>query len=149
MEKYSQVFKFYLSEGFQSAITNNYYEYSEGQILRNELYSLGTQRFYYKDASGISKVVNYNNSVFEQFYSSYDVAYKYIYFNELKDLYLFRISSLAIAESLNISDGTYRKADGETQRAEVGQYWIRYKRSIWDNSVDDSSWVYYYYGTSS
>ena len=42
-------------------------------------------------------------------------------FNELKDLYLFRIESLAVADSLNTSDGTYRKADGETQRAEVGQ----------------------------
>jgi hypothetical protein len=81
-------------------------------------------------------------------YSSYDVAYSYIYFNELKDLYLFRIESNSIADSLNISDGTYRKAEGETQRAEVGQYWIRYKRAIWDNSIDDSSWVYYYYGTS-
>ena len=148
IEKYSHVFKFYLSDGFQSAITNNYYEHSKGQLLRNELYSLGTQRFYYKDASGIIKVVNYNNSTLEQVYSSYDVALNYIYFNELKDLYLFRIESNSIADSLNISDGTYRKAEGETQRAEVGQYWIRYKRAIWDNSIDDASWVYYYYGTS-
>lgn len=147
-ERVSRDFGFYISNGFNSSITNNFDAVKNGTVFINKVYFLGTYAFYYNDGSAI-KQINYNDTALLQAFSTIEKAKEFVRYYELLDLGILRINTSAVAESLNSGDGSYRKASQDNSiRADIDQVWIRYKRSTWSESTSADAWVYYYYGSS-
>ena len=120
-----------------------------GTLLSNSVYQLSSEypHFYYKDTNGAIQKVYYNNTKQPATFSSIAKAKEYVYFMELSDIYLVQLTT-ATANALNSGTTGYLIAKGETVTPQAGQYWIRYKSDAWTPTSGDSSWVYYYYGTS-
>lgn len=131
----------------------NYLNASTSYGLITNYFSLSQEaQFVYKDANGVSQEVYYssknneNKIGLETVFSSEASAINYVKFVEMQDLKLLSITSSNMA-SFNSQVG-YIKADTSQIKAEVGDYWIAYKRSTWERN-STSSWVYYYYGKGS
>lgn len=147
---------FYLTQGADIAETVNYKATQSGTLFINKVYQLDTAVFYYH-ANGRVSQLNYSNVGTEKSgiadfmsFSSRDKAIEYVRFYEMQDLSVMYVASAGIATSLNSGDGSYLKADADKPiQASVGQYWVRYKRSTWNNSTQPGDWVYYFLGTSS
>lgn len=120
-----------------------------GTLLTNSVYQLSTEYpyFYYKDINGTTQTVYYNGTKQPATFSSLAKAKEYVYYVELGDIYLFELTE-ATASALSSGTTGYLMAKGETMVPRKGQYWIRYKSSSWTPTSGDSSWVYYYYGSS-
>ena len=119
-----------------------------GTLLSNSVYQLSSEypHFYYKDTDGAIQKVYYNNTKQPATFSSLAKAKEYVYFMELRDIYLVQLTT-ATANALNSGTTGYLIAKGETATPQAGQYWIRYKSDAWTPTSGDSSWVYYYHGT--
>ena len=119
-----------------------------GTLLSNSVYQLSSEypHFYYKDTDGAIQKVYYNNTKQPATFSSFAKAKEYVYFMELRDIYLVQLTT-ATANALNSGTTGYLIAKGETVTPQAGQYWIRYKSAAWTPTSGDSAWVYYYYGT--
>ena len=120
-----------------------------GTLLSNSVYQLSSEYpyFYYKDTNGAIQKVYYNNTKQPATFSSFAKAKEYVYFMELSDIYLVQLTT-ATANALSSGTTGYLIAKGETVTPQEGQFWIRYKSDAWTPTSGDSSWVYYYYGTS-
>ena len=144
----SQIYSIYATNGEQddTAVKN---QIQSGTLLSNSVYQLSSEYyyFYYKDTSGATQKVYYNNERQPAAFSSIAKAKEYVYYKELSDIYLVRLTT-ATANALNSGSTGYLIAKGETVTPEAGQCWIRYKSASWTPTSGDSSWVYYYYGTS-
>lgn len=144
----SRYFSFYISDGFNNAVTKNFEAVDNGTLLINKVYFLGTYSYYYHDGTSI-KQLSYNDTSLLQAFSSKEKAKEYVRYYEILDLGVLRINTQAVADSLNSGDGSYRKASQDNSiNAEVDQVWIRYKRSTWSESTSPDAWVYYYYGST-
>ena len=148
-KRVSQVYTVYATNGEQdSTATQNKIE--SGTLLSNSVYQLSQQYpyFYYKDSDGVVQQENYNNTKRPATFSSYAKAKEYVYYQELSDIYLVQLNE-ATASALNSGTAGYVIAKGEVMVPQAGQYWIRYKSESWTpTTVGDSSWVYYYYGST-
>ncbi len=120
------------------------YNIVNSDLIINEVYSLGDNKFYYNNGTQIL-TENYNNTTRAQFFSSKTYLDSYIKYYEYQDLSSITLTS-TIARQLNSgSNANYKKASGETETAKEGQVWIRYKKSDWNFSTLTTEWVYYYY----
>ncbi len=140
---------FYLTDGTDKASTYNFVETGNGTLLINKVYMLDSSVYYYHNGEGVRQK-NYNDTNKLMAFSSRDKAIEYVKYYEMQDLGIFEIKTASQAASLNNGDGSYRKATLDASvSASIGQIWIRYKRSTWDNATTSNAWVYYYLGTSS
>ncbi|MGN1060298.1 MAG: hypothetical protein ACI4QN_01050 [Candidatus Coproplasma sp.] len=146
VNKYSQVYRLYISNGGEE--TQNYTKINDGTVLTNRVYQLSTTYpyLYYMDTTNSVQRVYYGSgeTILPATFSTYDNAYEYVYFNELKDLYAIKLNATFAAMLENNSSDT-QKASGETTVAKEGQVWIRYKSSSWTPNSSSIAWVYYYY----
>lgn len=144
--KYSQVYRLYISKGGED--TQNYSKINDGTVLKNRVYQLSATYpyLYYMDTANSVHRVYYGSgeTILPATFSTYDKAYEYVYFNELKDLYAIKLNATFAAVLENNSSDT-QKASGETTAAKEGQVWIRYKASSWTPNSSSIAWVYYYY----
>ena len=118
-----------------------------GTLLSNSVYQLSSEYpyFYYKDENGVTQRVYYNDTKQVATFSTFEKAKNYVYFNELRDIYLVELTT-ATANALISGTTGYLIASGESVTPQAGQYWIRYKSKAWTPTSGDSAWVYYYYG---
>ncbi len=145
--KKSQTFTFYLAgkadnvAGYKATTTD--------KLLVNKIYVVEDVKYYWmSDNNTVVTGENYNGTKKSLVFSSRDRAFDYYYFMEEQDLTVLYIDKASIAEALNNRyTETLRKASGETVTAEVGQTWIGYKSSSWDQSSESRSWNYYYYSS--
>lgn len=148
-KKISDVFSFYFTKG-GAEVTAHYTKVQSGTLLLNKVYQLPENAaFSYKDADGVVKTSLYGNTALPASFSSAYEAKKYVYYNELLDLYAVKINA---AQANWLNEGTtsnYVKARNESVTAVEGQVWIRYKSATWETSSSSNAWVYYYYGPSS
>ena len=144
----SRIYSIYATndEKDNTAVKN---QIASGTLLSNSVYQLSSEypHFYYKDTNGVTQKVYYNNTKQPATFSSLAKAKEYVYYMELGDIYLVQLTT-ATANALNSGTTGYLIAKGETITPQAGQYWIRYKSEAWTPTSGDSSWVYYYYGTS-
>lgn len=140
---------FYLTNGTDKAVTNNFKVTENGTLLINKVYMLDSGSvYYYHNGEGVRQK-NYNNTSRAMAFSSRAKALEYVKYFEMQDLSTRKLTA-SEASALNIGDGNYRKATADSSvNASAGQVWIRYKRATWDRSESSNDWVYYYYGTSS
>ena len=115
-----------------------------GTLLSNTVYQLST-KYYYKDDKGNIVIVDYNGTKQAPTFSTYAKAKEYVYYKELGDIYLIKLTA-ATASALVSGTTGYFVANGETVTPQADQYWIRYKSAAWTPTSGDSAWVYYYYG---
>ena len=144
----SQIYSVYATDGQEDSTTVKN-QIASGTLLSNSVYQLSSEypHFYYKDTTGVTQKVYYNNTKQPATFSSLAKAKEYVYYMELGDIYLVQLTT-ATANALNSGTTGYLIAKGETVTPQAGQYWIRYKSEAWTPTSGDSSWVYYYYGTS-
>ena len=147
-ERVSYVYSLYATNNENDA-TAGKIKVESGTLLTNSVYQLSAEYpyFYYKDKEGNRIQEYYNDTKQPASFSSSAKAKEYVYFKELGDIYLVQLNA-AMANALNSGTTGYLMAKGETVVAQEGQYWIRYKSEAWTPTAGDSSWVYYYYGTS-
>ena len=140
---------FYLTNGTDKAVTNNYTLTSNGTLLINKVYMLDSDSaYYYHNGEGVRRK-NYNDTSRAMAFSSREKALEYVTYFEIQDLTARKLTA-SEASALNVGDGNYRKATADSSvNASAGQVWIRYKRATWDRSESANDWVYYYYGTAS
>ena len=117
-----------------------------GTLLTNNVYQISTP-FYYKDKTGLVCTKNYNSTKLAASFSSIAKAKEYIYYNELSDIYVEKLTS-TLALALKNGTSGYLMADREDTEPTEGQYWIRYKSKDWTPTSGESYWVYYFYGMS-
>ena len=141
----SQVYTVYATanENDSTAIKN---QVEFGTLLSNTVYQLSTEYpyFYYKDIDGAIQKENYNDTKQPATFSSFEKAKEYVYFKELGDIYLVRLSAVT-ASALASGTGGYLLAKDETMVPQAGQYWIRYKSESWTPTSGENAWEYYYY----
>lgn len=152
---------FYLTNDLDDKTENR--DKADGDlVLSNKVIQLTDSRYYYLDSVGSVVQSHSYGATFDEEKNRYDggssspafsstnEAKKYVKYMEYQDLYLVRISA-NMASLLNSGTGstTYVKASGETQVAQEGQLWIRYKKSNWNPSSTPYGWAFYYYGSSS
>lgn len=120
-----------------------------GTLLINRVYQIST-KYYYLDKSGNLVEEYYNGERLPASFSSSSVAYDYVYYMELQDLYLVKLDDTLAAELNRYSSNIYQKAEGnEHIEALAGDHWIRYKASTWEpENASIDKWCYYYYGDS-
>lgn len=142
----SRVYSVYATNG-ENDSTATKDKVQAGTLLSNSVYQLSAQYpyFYYKDADGNICQEYYNGSKQPATFSTYAKAKEYVYYQELGDIYLVKLTA-ATANALNSGTTGYLIAKGETMTPQAGQYWIRYKSESWTPTSGDSAWVYYYYG---
>ena len=144
----SRVYSVYATDGAED-VTEVKNKIESGTLLNNSVYQLSSEYpyFYYKDSEG-NRIQEYYNGVKQPAtFSSYSKAKEFVYYMELRDIYLVQLTA-ATANALNSGTTGYLIAKGETVTPQAGQYWIRYKSDAWTPTSGDSAWVYYYYGTS-
>lgn len=144
-QRVSRIYSVYATNG-EADNTEVKKKVENGTLLSNSVYQLST-KYYYKDEKGNIITVDYNNTKYPASFSTYEKAKEYVYYKELGDIYLIQLSA-ATASALTSGTTGYLIANGETVTPEAGQYWIRYKSESWTPTSGDSSWVYYYYGTT-
>ena len=144
----SRVYSVYATDGEadETAIKN---KITEGTLLSNTVYQLSTEYpyFYYKDINGNRQQEYYGGTKQSATFSSYSKAKEYVYYKELSDIHLVKLTE-ATANALSSGTAGYVRAKSEDITPQAGQYWIRYKSESWTPTSGDSSWVYYYYGMS-
>ncbi len=139
-DQYSETKSIFVATGTDKTNNKNSQLYSV-----NKVYSTNNNKFFYYGNDGITTEY-YNNVQKNQIFSSEYLRNEYLKYYEYSDLCAIKINNDQ-ATSLNSNASmTYKKAVGETKVAQVGQIWIRYKRSDWSFSTSSSDWVYYYYG---
>ncbi|MGN1062304.1 MAG: hypothetical protein ACI4RO_04175, partial [Candidatus Scatosoma sp.] len=147
-KKISDVFCCYFTRS-GGETTSHYAKVQNGTLLINKVYQLSeTSVFTYKDSDGVVKTAQYGNTALPASFSSAYEAKKYVFFNELLDLYAVKINA---AQAIWLNEGTtsnYVKAKNENVTAVEGQVWIRYKSAAWEATSSSNAWVYYYYGPS-
>jgi hypothetical protein len=143
----SQEYYIYISHGTDD--TNNYQNTENQYVLNNYVYQLSVDNpyFYYLDTAGSVVVEPYATKLNPASFSSKEIAYNYVYFKELSDLYAIRLTN-DLAIYLNSSVTSYVKAQGEETVAKEGQIWIRYKAQNWNYQGLNNTWVYYCYNAS-
>ena len=143
----SQEYYIYITNGDED--TTNYINTENQYVLNNYVYQLSSDNpyFFCLDTAGSIVVEPYATVGNPASFSSKDIAYNYIYFKELSDLYAIRLTS-DLATYLNSSVTSYVKAQGEETVAKEGQIWIRYKAQNWNYQGLNNSWVYYCYNAS-
>lgn len=147
-KKISEVFSFYFTKN-GTETTAHYAKVQSGALLINKVYQLSEKSvFTYKDSEGVVKTASYGNTALPASFSSAYEAKKYVYYNELLDLYAVKLTA---AQATWLNGGTtsnYVKAKNESVTAVEGQIWIRYKSAEWEASSSSNAWVFYYYGPS-
>ena len=143
----SQEYHIYITNGNED--TANYINTQSQYVLNNYVYQLSVDNpyFYYLDTAGSVVVEPYATKLNPASFSSKEIAYNYVYFKELSDLYAIRLTS-DLATYLNSSVTSYVKAQGEDTIAKEGQIWIRYKAQNWNYQGLNNTWVYYCYNSS-
>lgn len=146
-EIHSQEYYIYIATGEEETL--NYSNLSNQYVLNNYVYQLSTEYpdFYYLDTSGALIQKPYATAVNPASFTNQTIAYNYIFYQELSDLYAVRLNN-DLATYLNSSITSYVKAPGETTVAKEGQIWIRYKTPNWNYKLSNNSWVYYCYSES-
>lgn len=144
----SRIYSVYATDGEDDA-TEVRNKIETGTLLSNSVYQLSSDYpyFYYKDSEGNRQQEYYNGVKQPATFSNYAKAKEYVYYKELSDIYLVKLTA-ATANALASGTTGYLVAKGETVTPREGQYWIRYKSDAWTPTSGDSSWVYYYYGMS-
>ena len=130
--------------------TNNYNVIKYGGALLNKVYQVPSYRYYYRDYSttnaGNIKTGIYNSTTNLQLFSSREKAIEYLFGYELYDIYAEKLNAVT-ASYLNNGTNNYIKANNETNIAQAGDIWIKYKITAKPvTATAASNWVYYYYG---
>ena len=143
----SEEYYIYITHGSED--TTNYLNTFDQYVLKNYVYQLSSDNpyFYYLDTAGTITQEPYATKTNPATFSSKDIAYNYVYYKELSDLYAVRINK-ELADFLNSDVTSYFKAPGEDTVAVEGQIWIRYKSPNWTYQGTNNMWVYYCYNSS-
>lgn len=147
--KVSDTYVFYFSNTFDKN-TNNATILDETGIFINYFYQLSSPNYFYKGTDEKVNTANYGNTKYLPSFSSLSVAKKYVEFIEKQDFQLYQVPNQAWADSLNSGTLAERTlAMNESHKANVGDYYIRYKKADWVfGDITSSNWVYYFYSDS-
>jgi len=149
--RYTNDFAFYLTNNKQE-ITNNYATISQGKILTNKVYILSDTKYYYRNKNSEITSERYAGQKTDMIFSSEEECQKYLTYLEKQDMSLLYIDSAELAGQINGGQNVnYLKGINENTTAEVGQTWIKYKRTTWSDSTEASDWGLYWlsnYSTS-
>ncbi|MCQ2413323.1 MAG: hypothetical protein MJ082_00810 [Clostridia bacterium] len=128
----------------------NYLNLAGGYGIISKYFSLRADAKYcFKDKDGVTHETFYSSRNdgkigLETVFSNKASAVEYVKYMELQDLRLLPITDSNVI-SFNL-ETNYHKAEN-SREANVGDYWIAYKRSNWTTDAV-GSWVYYYYGNT-
>lgn len=146
---YSKTQRFYVTNGNGNSENYNFDKiFNVGVNLKNELFALGSSRFYSRTGTGMGSSMGayYNDSAEPVVFSSREKAADYLTTMEYRDLYAIRITQEDIAA---YNSGIITIERGLDRRPQVGEIWIRYKAATWNLSTAQRDWTYYYYGDTS
>jgi len=131
--------------------TTNYSSVNKNLVLTNKVFQLGTNYYYLNSTDGVT-ITPYNGTSSYASFSSSTMATNYVKYMEYQDIQLLKIGydqdGAQIVAFLNSAGGSakYQKADGQDAiKAELGQTWVRYKRSSWTTGSGSEGWAYYFY----
>lgn len=144
----NQITEYYIVVGYGKENTQNYLSIQFNQTLINKVYQLSNNysSLYYLDTIDVINTEKYGDSKNRASFSSKDKAFQYALFREYQDIRAVTLSQDQ-ADWLNSgSVNGYMKASGESQNAQAGQVWIRYKMKSWTSESRENAWHYYYYG---
>ena len=146
--EFSNTYEIYIATDTTEGQPNDpTYNTQNSNLIINEVYSLGDNKFYYYNGSAIL-TENYNESANPQFFSSKVYLESYIKYYEYQDLSTLTLTASTARQLNSGSNANYKKASGEDTTAKEGQVWIRYKKADWNYSTLTSEWVYYFYKDS-